>query len=434
MLLASTSFAYPANPAIQLWDVATGADHGRLDGHRRPVQALAFFPDGKTLASGSVDRTVRLWDVPARRHRRTLSGLQSPVTELALIRGTDLLVASERSGTIRMWHSTAPPERDPAARVINDVIAWQFATDSRSIFTIHRDTSLSEWDIPAFERRRQIEINRPQSMRGSLVRKQIFPGGLFAPDRPLMAMGSREGIVWVFDFDQGSLLAEFKISSGWAVPTAFLDHGSRLIIYDGSRSPPVYHERDLQRGVTIATWSAPERHHESLVHTPDERYAIMLRPDDGSGLLRDIPARTSRPIRLSIDAVTSSGFSPDGYIFAATSRNGYAKLWRFPEFEEVATLSGSSYAMSAVAFAPFGGRFATGSTDDEAVRIWDIESRQAVLLLPGIGGPFHETAFSSDGAVLGSLSNSRRLYLWRAPTWREIESREKAEAAKASGR
>jgi len=30
-----------------------------------PFQTLTFAPDGKTLATGSVDRKVRLWDVTA---------------------------------------------------------------------------------------------------------------------------------------------------------------------------------------------------------------------------------------------------------------------------------------------------------------------------------------------------------------------------------
>ena len=50
---------------IRLWDTATGTLQHSLLGHTGRVSALAFSPDGQTLASGSWDGTVLLWDVAA---------------------------------------------------------------------------------------------------------------------------------------------------------------------------------------------------------------------------------------------------------------------------------------------------------------------------------------------------------------------------------
>ncbi|BAZ79611.1 serine/threonine protein kinase with WD-40 repeats [Sphaerospermopsis kisseleviana NIES-73] len=46
---------------IKLWDVATGKSIATLTGHSNNVNSVAFSPDGKTLASGSLDNTIKIW-------------------------------------------------------------------------------------------------------------------------------------------------------------------------------------------------------------------------------------------------------------------------------------------------------------------------------------------------------------------------------------
>jgi WD40 repeat protein len=50
---------------IKLWDWKTGVEIATLSGHDSYVQSVAFSPDGKTLASGSYDKTVKVWQVPS---------------------------------------------------------------------------------------------------------------------------------------------------------------------------------------------------------------------------------------------------------------------------------------------------------------------------------------------------------------------------------
>ena len=68
---------------MKLAQFSTREEPKSLQGHQAAVRALAFSPDGKTLASGSNDREVRLWDVTAGKTRDVLQGHKGLVLAVA---------------------------------------------------------------------------------------------------------------------------------------------------------------------------------------------------------------------------------------------------------------------------------------------------------------------------------------------------------------
>ncbi|WP_043999549.1 nSTAND1 domain-containing NTPase, partial [Microcystis aeruginosa] len=64
---------------IKLWNVETGQEIRTLKGHDWFVNSVSFSPDGKTLVSGSGDNTIKLWNVETGQEIRTLKGHDSAV-------------------------------------------------------------------------------------------------------------------------------------------------------------------------------------------------------------------------------------------------------------------------------------------------------------------------------------------------------------------
>ena len=70
---------------IRLWDVAAGTEIGRLHGHGSWVGALVFWPDGHKLASCSADQTIRIWNPDTHQCLDVLRGHRLEVWRLALL-------------------------------------------------------------------------------------------------------------------------------------------------------------------------------------------------------------------------------------------------------------------------------------------------------------------------------------------------------------
>jgi WD40 repeat protein len=79
-----TTLAAGAGRAVTLWDPATGNERAILRGHTDSVRGLGFTPDGAALISGGIDRIVRLWDVAAARERKTYAWRTGKVYAVAV--------------------------------------------------------------------------------------------------------------------------------------------------------------------------------------------------------------------------------------------------------------------------------------------------------------------------------------------------------------
>jgi WD40 repeat protein len=70
--------------AIRLWDVETGAELRRFEGHVNGVLAVALSSDGKRILSASQDQTVILWDAESGKLLKRLEGHRTELHAVAI--------------------------------------------------------------------------------------------------------------------------------------------------------------------------------------------------------------------------------------------------------------------------------------------------------------------------------------------------------------
>ena len=87
---------------VKVWNLATGMVEHSLEGNREAIDALAFAPDGKTLASSSRDGTTRLWDVARGVERKTLRGRSGP-GPLVFTPDGQSLIEGGADGSLLRW-------------------------------------------------------------------------------------------------------------------------------------------------------------------------------------------------------------------------------------------------------------------------------------------------------------------------------------------
>ncbi|MFM6628134.1 MAG: WD40 repeat domain-containing protein, partial [Microcystis panniformis] len=132
---------------IKLWNVETGQEIRTLKGHDDFVQSVNFSPDGKTLVNGSWDNTIKLWNVETGKEIRTLRGHGSFVNSVNFSPDGKTLVSGSNDNTIKLWNGSTGQEIRTLKGHEGPVKSVNFSPDGKTLVSGSEDKTIKLWNL-----------------------------------------------------------------------------------------------------------------------------------------------------------------------------------------------------------------------------------------------------------------------------------------------
>src|SRR5262249_356155 len=146
-----------------LYDVGTGKELRRFEGHTDWVPHVAFSPDGKTLATGGRDTTAKLWDVGTAPELLRLKGNSGIVEVVAVSPDGRTVATASWDKTVKLWEVATGKERATLEGHQFQVLSATFSPDGRTLITTSGEANspisdtnekpgeIKVWDLPTLK-------------------------------------------------------------------------------------------------------------------------------------------------------------------------------------------------------------------------------------------------------------------------------------------
>lgn len=381
-----------------------------LEGHKLSVFDIAFSPDGKTLASGSQDRSVRFWDTLTGSYKAQLSDFEGSVSGVAYSQDGKMLVSA--SDRIQFWDTcNSHLERDVD---LGEEFACSivFIPNSNNVAAVLSNGTVRAWD----SRTGQLLFTAQAS---SKTERYLVPKLPLAVSHDGRLLGSAiDSTVYLLDGETGERKGSLEGYSGEVRAIAFRP--------DGGMIATTSRDGRLELWSINTTADSPSIYHGgretfySVAFSPDGRL-LATGSRDGVVWLWDVDDSTSNAKGRAMviqeftghaDTIFQLSFSPDGKQLASASRDSTVRLWDISNGKSK-TPRKEFFSVSPVIFSR-DGTMAVSVTECETISFWNVNDGSCQLQLRFDDELYRilDIDLSPDGTLI-AISGGHRACLWQ---------------------
>ncbi|MFM9267069.1 WD40 repeat domain-containing protein [Tychonema sp. BBK16] len=307
-----------------------------LPGHSSFVNSLAISPDGKTLASGSWDKTIKIWNLETGEFIGTLTGHSDRVNSVAISCDGQMLVSGSSDETIKFWNLQTGELLCTFPGHSMEVNSVAISPHGQVIASCGgADNTIKLWNL------RTGELLRTLRSHSDNVNAVVF-----SPDGKILASGSSDATSKVWNAESGKLL---RTLSGLNVGVNSVAIGPDGQILASVSNDYTIKLRNLQTGSLLRILNS---------NSDRGKGVPSLEMNEGLHILQNYVSRG--------DSVAISG---DGLTLASGCDDNTIKIWNLLTGELLSSLSGHLGTVYSVAIAPSGNILVSGSAD-ETIKIW----------------------------------------------------------------
>ena len=318
-----TRLAIVGNMVARIWDAGKPFGTHHLRGHTADVNAVAFSPDGRILASGAGhwsaggDTRAILWDSASRKPVHILEGHTEPVYCVAFHPNGKWVTTSGSDHRVITWDvATGGKVREFSADIHkNGVRSIAYSPDGNQLIS-------GGWDEQGETTSKAVIWN---AATGTLLHaleghEEVIDSVDWSEDGRLVASACRDGKVRTWDPITGNLVSQLETSEGWAYGLAFDPRGDRMAVAYESGTVLIWGSTS---GEIVQRMNGHTIRVNAVEYSPDGTRLVSC--DNGGSNVWDAD---SGDLLLTLPySAQDMAFDPDTLVLAIAAMDGDVILW-----------------------------------------------------------------------------------------------------------